>query len=303
MRKLFIASIAVAAFCGEPALAADMPVKARPMLPVAAPAYNWTGCYIGANGGYGWNNNRSTYSNDPNAPNGDPINFVPDPSTFHFPLQYISTPTGTSGSGGLAGGGAGCNWQSQQWVLGIEGDIDWAGISGSRTNTAFSGPNAQFGLGPGVYSFLNSTGTAYERLSVQWLSTIRARAGMAVQDRLLLYVTGGLAVGGVNSQGSVNAGVPGVSLTTWSGSDSATKTGYAVGAGAEWAFSDHWTAKAEYLWYDLGSMSHPLNCTYNSGFSCAALYPTLGNVSSTAHGSIVRAGINYRFGGPVVAKY
>jgi outer membrane immunogenic protein len=286
------------------ASAADLPARTYTKAPAVAPvmAYNWTGCYVGVNGGYGWSNGNTRYQNDPNAPNADPINFVPNPSGF--PMTYLSAPQ-PRGSGGLAGGGAGCNWQSSQWVWGIEGDIDWANFSGSKSNTALSGPNSQFGIGPGTYTFLSSTGTAYEQVAVQWLSTIRARAGMAVQDRLLLYVTGGLALGGVSSQGSVNVGFPTQAAPfSWSGSNSATKAGYAVGGGAEWAFSDHWTAKAEYLWYDLGSVSHSLNCTTSAAVGgCARFFSTLGNARSTVNGSIVRVGINYLFGGPVVAKY
>ena len=56
MKKLFVACIAAAAFCGAPALAADMAVKAPPPPPVAAP-YNWGGFYIGGNAGYGWGSN------------------------------------------------------------------------------------------------------------------------------------------------------------------------------------------------------------------------------------------------------
>ena len=74
------------------------------------------------------------------------------------------------------------------------------------------------------------------------------------------------------------------------------KAGYAIGGGVEWALAEHWTAKAEYLWYDLGSTSHPLNCVAN-GIACGGNlgYPTLGNIASSARGSMMRVGINYQF--------
>jgi outer membrane immunogenic protein len=68
---------------------------------------------------------------------------------------------------------------------------------------------------------------------------------------------------------------------------------------AEWALYDRWTVRAEYLWYDLGRVSHPLNCTYNLGFPCGpagGVYSTLGNASSSVFGSILRVGVNYSFG-------
>jgi len=43
------------------------------------------------------------------------------------------------------------------------------------------------------------------------------------------------------------------------------KVGFTIGGGAEWAFTDQWTAKAEYLWFDLGNVSHPLNCVVAGG--------------------------------------
>ena len=91
---------AVALAMAAPATAADLPsrgpiTKAPP--PVAPIGYNWTGCYVGVNGGYGWSNGNTRYQNDPNAPNADPINFVPNPSGF--PMTYLSAPQ-PRGSGG-----------------------------------------------------------------------------------------------------------------------------------------------------------------------------------------------------------
>jgi outer membrane immunogenic protein len=297
MKKLVLALSTVAVFSGS-AVAADLPARTYSKAPAAVvAAYDWSGCYVGVNAGYGWNSGNTRYI-DPNvAPNADPINFV---GTLDL---SIPTPR-PRGSGWLGGGGAGCNWQSKQWVLGIEADIDAAHIFGSNTNSVFTGPLADFQTGPGVFTSINNTGTANEQISLRWLSTVRARAGVTVQERILLFATAGLAVGGVNTQGSVTTSSPFAFFVNpaWAGSNTTTKVGGVIGAGAEWAFFDRWTVKAEYLWYNLGSASHSLNCVGLAGCG-TTFYATLGNATSSVSGSVVRMGINYRFGGPVVANY
>jgi outer membrane immunogenic protein len=106
MKKLLVAAVAAAGFCGAPALAADMPVKAAP-----APMWNWTGFYVGVNGG--------------------------------FDSHALFTTTGAFGqgfhtSGGLIGGTAGYNWQSGAWVFGVELDDDW--MSNRRSVTCLGAP-------------------------------------------------------------------------------------------------------------------------------------------------------------------
>jgi outer membrane immunogenic protein len=219
------------------------------------------------------------------------------------PFEFYTGAIGHGGTGGLGGGGAGCNWQNQQWVYGLEGDIDGGRIAGNQTNSVTAATATVFGINPvtGLSGLLgNPTGTASESTQLNWLSTIRGRIGLIIRDRLLLFATGGLALGGVSSQGSVNV-ANSVVQVTWSGSHSAVNAGFAVGGGAEWALGDRWTAKAEYLWYDLGNVSHPLNCASVSPLlfaSCSATpgpFATLGSAVSSIHGSIVRVGINYKF--------
>jgi outer membrane immunogenic protein len=96
MKKVIVAAAFAALATTTSAWSADMAMKA-PLPP--APIWSWSGCYVGANGGYGWNNGNSHY-NDPNT-TGDPINGL-GPTT-------IPTPSGTRGSGGLGGVGAACN--------------------------------------------------------------------------------------------------------------------------------------------------------------------------------------------------
>jgi outer membrane immunogenic protein len=83
------------------------PTKAPPYVP---PYYNWTGFYIGVNGGYGWGTS----------------NWSPLPGSLNT-------------SGGLVGGTLGYNWQFGQWVWGLEGDADWSNINGSTTGPGCGG--------------------------------------------------------------------------------------------------------------------------------------------------------------------
>ena len=206
----------------QSATAADLSVaplyKAPP--PAMAPAYNWSGFYLGINGGGGWGHSNWDTSSD-----------------------RIGL------SGGLVGGTAGYNWQIGRAVLGLEGDIDWANLKGTNTSTLCP-------LGCST--------------SDTWLSTVRGRAGYAFGG-VLPYVTGGLAVG------DIRAATPGFAGAT------NTSAGWTAGAGVEFALPGNWSAKAEYLYVDLGR--------FNCGVSCNGL-PT-DNVSM--HDNVVRAGVNYRF--------
>jgi outer membrane immunogenic protein len=215
--------VASMALAGGTAAAADLSVapiyKAPPL--VAAPAYNWSGFYLGANGGGAW----GTSGWD---------------SAGSFNL-----------SGGVAGGTLGANWQVGQIVLGAEGDADWSSLKGSTTSAGC----------PAGCSTSND-----------WLSTVRGRVGYAF-DRVMPYVTGGLAVGDIKASTPGFAGV------------SQTNAGWTAGGGLEVALTNNWTAKAEYLHVDLGNM--------NCGFSCGAA--ATDNVSVKS--DIVRGGLNFRFGG------
>jgi outer membrane immunogenic protein len=285
MKKVIVAAALAVLTTTTSALAADLLAKKAP--PSPTPIWSWSGCYVGANGGYGWNNG-GTHYDDPNT-TGDPINGL-GPTT-------IPPPSGTGGRGGLGGVGAACNIQAQQWIYGIEGDIDGGHISGSQTTNGPPGLNA-FQVSSGGTGFGAEAAQANEQVSLNWLSTIRARAGFAVTDRLAVFATGGLAIGGIHDSGAATLSA-GAEHLIWSGSDTTAKVGVAAGGEAEWALSDRWTVKAEYLWFDLGNVSHPLNCssaTSTGGCANSALvYPTLGSAVSSVHGSIVRLGINYKF--------
>jgi outer membrane immunogenic protein len=150
-------------------------------------------------------------------------------------------------SGGVVGGTVGYNYQINHFVIGAEADIDWVGISATTTTAACP---------------------AGCKTGDSWLSTVRGRVGYAA-DRFLPYVTGGAALGNINA-------------TTGGLTTSATNAGWTLGAGLEFSFTPSWSAKAEYLYVNLGK--------FNCGFNCGA---SIDNVSFSAN--IVRGGINYRF--------
>ena len=198
---------------------------------------NWTGIYLGLNGGFGFGGSNWTDS-------------VTTSSTGNF---------GTSGF--VFGGTAGANYQVGSLVFGVEADGDWADASGFGTFTA----SAVCAGG-----CLTTSG---------WLSTVRGRAGYAF-DRFLVYGTGGAAFGNVRANFS-NDPV-----------SSATEAGWTVGAGVEVAFASNWSAKAEYLFVDLADGS----CTTDCAIANANGPPLIPNIAVKFNESIVRAGVNYRFG-------
>jgi outer membrane immunogenic protein len=272
MGKVFL-SAALALVGISSASAADLaprPYTKAPVL-VEEAVYNWTGFYAGLNLGWGSIHDR-----------GDPFCVTPAGvlngvgcDTTNVPGAHIR------GSGILGGGQIGYNWQAGHLVYGLEADIQGTDIKGSLN---ILGPfNTVGGGNSGPASF-----TADEKLS--WLGTVRGRVGYA-WDRVLLYGTGGLAYGEVKVD--QNTIFPGL---IYPSSASSTRTGWVAGGGIEWAFSGNWSAKAEGLYYDLGNIS-----TSGGPIPAGGLY--LGGKTFNVQGVIARAGVNYRFGGPVVAKY
>jgi outer membrane immunogenic protein len=218
MKKLLFATSAL--ILAGPAFGADLrlPVKA-PMMAAAPVPYSWTGCYIGAQVGYGWGYTDFT---DPSG-----SNFAPGGQTVRDQTR-----------GGLAGGQIGCNYQfAGNWVVGIEGDYTWANINGTVNDPFFGGKN---GAGP---STLTSKTDA--------LASATGRIGYAF-DRTLVYVKGGAAWSHNRydmALFALNIGFP--PPVPVAGSD--TRLGWTAGVGIEYALSDSWSAKLEYDHYEFGS--------------------------------------------------
>lgn len=263
-----------ASICGG-ALAADMAVKAPYYKAAPAVVYSWTGWYAGVNGGGAWGNSTGALNAFTTTPPG---------SDFTAAVTAGGTPRnlGAKHEGGFGGGQIGYNWQSGNWVYGLETDIQGAAI-GSTSTTTFLGGG---GINPSV-----STG----RDHIDWFGTFRGRVGIAA-NQVLFYGTGGLAYGGVRSS-ATNVFTPSTT-GNFSGSTSDTRVGWAAGAGIEWAFAPSWTLKGEYLHIDLGSSNVTIVDPVNFP-TASATYRFRHDIDS------VRLGVNYRFNwtGPVMAKY
>jgi outer membrane immunogenic protein len=202
MKKLLFGTISLLslALAGQ-AVAADLPTKAPAY--VAAPVYNWTGFYAGIYGGGGWGKHDRS-------------------NTAGFNNSYNS-------SGGLIGGLAGYNWQfNNPFVVGIEGDIAWAGIKGDD----------------------GGAGGTVDTSEYRWLGSVRGRLGYAMNN-WLLFGTGGWAFANIRH---TNDGAPTDSFNN-------NVSGWTVGGGVEYAFMRNWTARLDYRYYDFGgyTRSAPAN--------------------------------------------
>jgi outer membrane immunogenic protein len=211
-------------------------------------------------------------------------------------------------NGGFIGGGQiGYNYQFyNNFVVGLEADIQ--GIAGSSST-------ATAGAGAGVPGFPANalSGTVSTSKSLDYLGTVRGRIGYLVTPTLLVYGTGGLAYGGANSSTSVFQGLsgpvgPGLQTAFGtSGSYSDTLVGWTAGAGLEWLFAPNWSAKLEYLYYDLGTVSYGSGLIASTAASGANFFTNVVSTTTKFDGHIVRAGVNYHFNwgsaAPVLAKY
>jgi outer membrane immunogenic protein len=239
--------------------AADLPAKA----PTPA-AYNWSGCYAGLNGGGGGS--------------GTSFTTTIDPGTHLIPADAVAVSTtgtgSTNDSNFLAGGQAGCNWQSGTLVYGLEGDFDYI-----HSNPQFI--NATSTLTDGVTPF-----TITQSLTMDYLATVRPRVGVAA-DRNFAYITGGVAFTKANYTQSYTDGFAPPAVGSATGSKSLV--GWTVGAGWEYAWTDHWTFRLEYLFASFPTTS-----------ALGAITDSAGGVN-TLHGSsdlviqIARAGMNFKF--------
>ncbi|HUI15960.1 MAG TPA: outer membrane beta-barrel protein [Xanthobacteraceae bacterium] len=266
-----------------PAFAGNMVVKAPPPPPVTAP--NWMGFYIGGNVGYGWgtaNDGISFFQSQATVGPGGP------------PFASLTASDNNRLSRAIGGIQAGYNWQAQNYLVGLEADIQDSGKWGSST---YGGTIIDTSNG-------NNLGTITSAGKIEWFGTVRARIGVT-SDRWLVYGTGGLAYGEVKANGSVlpaisNALVPNFPVV-WN--DSATKAGWTLGAGVENAIpSSNWSWKIEYLYIDLGKINAGVsgglgNCYGPPGGPCNGplVTPAFGTVTTKITDNIIRLGVNYKF--------
>jgi outer membrane immunogenic protein len=289
MKKLFHAVVLLLASVLS-AAAADVPApiptytKAPPL-----PISNWTGWYVGVNVGGSWGRSN--------------VDVVFDPSSRLSAAAPGSAPQAMNGA--LGGLQAGYNVQTSAFVFGLETDIQITGQKGDALSTVTLTTQGVcrapcVPLPPTV-----TTGTLSYAPKLPWFGTLRGRIGVAPTDRWLVYVTGGLAYGEARTDATFTlppgnaclapcTPTPGGSVA---GNFSQTRTGWTAGAGVEAALGGGWTGKLEYLHVDLGDTTNT--------FVPIITPPFVGTLRTSARitDDIVRVGVNYRFGGAVVAKY
>ncbi|MBR0953402.1 outer membrane protein [Bradyrhizobium canariense] len=289
MKRIVIGMAAAMSLFATGAMAADLAARPYVKAPVMVdPVWSWTGFYVGANGGYSWGRSRTDVSYF-NSATGAAI----------APPAGSITNASFDMNGGIAGGQAGYNWQNANWVFGIEGDLQWSGEKGGATYSCFTVTIAGGACLPGLTAAPAGLATATTLTidqHLQWFGTVRGRVGILATPKVLFYGTGGLAFGEIKTTGTMTGFTPaGVAIASV-GSNSTTRAGWTAGVGVEGKITQNWSAKLEYLYMDLGNFS-------SGPFTLAPLSTVSANVSSRFTDHILRAGINYQFGGPVVARY
>jgi outer membrane immunogenic protein len=205
MRRILLLSAAASALVAGSAVAADLPNRsAAPAFTAPAPravTFDWSGFYAGLNAGYAWNTSR-----------------------WSAVAPTVFTTFNTDGDGFVGGGFAGFNWQMNQFVLGLEGQLKYSGMRGSAVCAGIAGTVC--------------------RTSQDWIGDIDVRAGFAA-DRALIFATGGVAF--TNYKFTNPTPAP---TTTWG---AGSRTGWTVGIGLDYAITNNWIAGLEYKYYDFGS--------------------------------------------------
>jgi outer membrane immunogenic protein len=262
--KRILGGMVVAAALSGSAFAADLGPRSYDKAPALAAVSNWSGLYVGGNVGYGWGNGNTDFS------------FLPTPANF----DINNTTFGARSTGIIGGAQLGYNWQIGSLVTGLEADIQGSDIKGS----ARAVPTLLGTAIPSPIDVLSSE----QKLS--WFGTVRGRLGVTVTPELLLYGTGGLAYGRVDSSANSFR-----SIQDFQGqapaSVSKTKVGWTAGAGAEWMFARNWSAKLEYLYVDLGSESAIGAVTANQ----VLVLPFAVGYTWHTRENIARVGVNYHF--------
>ena len=246
MRSKILSLLAVAASLGfaQAASAADMPTKAPHQVPVAVP-FNWTGLYLGLNAGYVWGRSN-----------------LHDVGGYNGPPDFTYDPRGFQG-----GAHFGYNYQINQFVLGIEGELGFLSWKKSAQYPPYVGVRS------GADSIASTSDGAF--------GVIAGRAGIAF-DRTLLFVKGGGIFTGVHN--SFTDTDP-FGTTLVSGTDTKDRCGWTVGGGVEYAFAGNWAGRIEYAHYDFGTASHTATSAGGTPFT----------FDHSLRADSVRAGITYLF--------
>lgn len=257
MNKLLATAASITLLGSATAEAADLAARTYTKAPPAAvTAMDWSGFYIGLNGGGGsshkcWSltNNAGTVINPPIA------------EGCH------------DATGGTIGGQIGYRWQTASWVFGLEAQGNWANFSGSNGNIF------QIGI--------------TDRSRIDALGLFTGQVGYA-RGNALLYLKGGAAV--VRDRYDTYGTIGGIGIDQ----GSETRWGGVIGAGVEFAFAPQWSVGLEYDHLFMGTKDVNFY-TSTAFFVPVGTFSATNRISQDADIGVVR--VNYRFGGPVVAKY
>ncbi len=252
MKKFLLATVGLVALgFAAPASAADL--AARPYTkappPMVAAYYDWSGFYLGINGG--WASSRNCW--DATTPAG----------------VFVAAEGCHDATGGVAGGQIGYRWQAGGWVFGLEGQGNWADLRGSNTSLAFPATN--------IRTHVDAFGLFTGQVGYAW-------------NNVLLYVKGGGAV--TNSRYDIRTVVGDVLLANTSDQ---TRWGGTVGAGVEFSFAPNWSAGVEY--------DHIFTQNRTINFVTPPTGVFFGTERIRQDVDLVTVRVNYRWGGPVIAKY
>jgi outer membrane immunogenic protein len=197
MRFALLAGVAVALAGIGHSIAADMPVKAPP---IVVPYSTWNGFYVGGNVGYGWGDPSTSL-----AASGTNISF---PGVIPITNSLAFADSQTQPLRGVLGGAQfGYNYEfNRRWVLGFETDIQSGGQGSNNSAVPFSGAFCTTAINPPptctVTTPFNATATNSYAARIDWFGTVRGRLGFLLYDQFLVYGTGGLAYGRVSTSGT-----------------------------------------------------------------------------------------------------
>jgi len=177
-------------------------------------------------------------------------------------------------TGGLAGGQICFRWQSGAWVFGAEAQGDWANLKGRNASIPVA-------LLAGIPLLTNQT-------KIDAIGLFTGQLGYA-WDNVLFYVKGGAAL----TDDRYNGLVTGTNFLIDTARE--TRWGGAVGAGIEFGFAPNWSVGAEYNHLFMGSR----NITFTAGG--VGPLTRIDRITQDVDMGTIR--VNYRWGGPVIAKY
>jgi outer membrane immunogenic protein len=292
MKKLILGTVALsAAGLVNVASAADMPLKAPAIAPVV---YNWTGCYIGINGGGKW----SRFNESVDTAEGSII--IPGRGVVPLAPGHVDLDHATASSAAV-GGQIGCRWENaEHWVFGVESDFDWTDLHASVVDAA----PPTFGLFQGD-TFDNR---------MRWESSGRVSLGRSY-GQWLFYATGGIAFSRVDMDANF---VPVLANRIFQfpgavGSDSKTLVGGTVGLGTAYMINKSWEFGAEYRYtfytqsdFNLGPgtpfCALPVTTVAVAAPVCVSP-PVTGHKGLETQEVLLKLNYHFDWGGPVVARY